>query len=348
MTLRLLLIIAALLSLSSAQAKTFYFPHFGDGAGFRMLFVITNNSNSIAIGKLSIFDSAGSPSPLPFEGDSMAVVPLSLPPNGSVLLRSLGTSSPVKSGFVRVELDQNQVSGLAIFQMDSGIEAGVLPSTLATRFTLFVERSGSLDTGVAIMGEEPSSITLTLHGLDGQEAGSRVFELSERQAARFLSELMPDTPVPFQGSLELESESAFAVLGLRFGGEVLSTLPINKLPALWRGLVVAPENRCSDYSSRDYRYSSSVEDEIVEQIGSIYGPYTGTCFESTRETDIEHIVARSEAHDSGLCSADDETRKSFASDLLNFDPGKPGGKPKPKAGQGRLRMVARAESVLVR
>ena len=31
--------------------------------------------------------------------------------------------------------------------------------------------------------------------------------------------------------------------------------------------------------------------------------YTGTHFENTRQTDIEHIVARSEAHDSGLCAA---------------------------------------------
>ena len=38
--------------------------------------------------------------------------------------------------------------------------------------------------------------------------------------------------------------------------------------------------------------------------GIIYGPYTGIWFGSTSETDIEHIVARSEAHDSGLCAAD--------------------------------------------
>lgn len=87
----------------------------------------------------------------------------------------------------------------------------------------------------------------------------------------------------------------------------------------WRGLVVAPENRCSEYVSDDYSYPQSVEQEIVEAMGDrIYGPYTGTCFLSTQETDIEHIVARSEAHDSGLCSADAETKRNFASDLLNL------------------------------
>ena len=47
-------------------------------------------------------------------------------------------------------------------------------------------------------------------------------------------------------------------------------------------------------------------------------PYTDTCFASARETDIEHIVATSEAHDSGLCARDRAARARFASDLRNL------------------------------
>lgn len=62
-----------------------------------------------------------------------------------------------------------------------------------------------------------------------------------------------------------------------------------------------------------------MEQQIVAGMGGIiYGPYTGTWFDSTSETDIEHIVARSEAHDSGLCAADRATRRQFASDLINL------------------------------
>ncbi len=86
----------------------------------------------------------------------------------------------------------------------------------------------------------------------------------------------------------------------------------------WAGLRIAPENRCSPYSSKSYPYSQSVERQIVDSMGQIYGPYTGRCFASTRETDIEHIVARSEAHDSGLCAASDVVRRQFSSDLLNL------------------------------
>ena len=87
----------------------------------------------------------------------------------------------------------------------------------------------------------------------------------------------------------------------------------------WRGLVIAAENRCSPYDPANYRYSPSVEPDIVAGMGGIiYGPYSQLYFDSIRETDIEHIVARSEAHDSGLCSAEDATRKAFAEDLLNL------------------------------
>ena len=83
-------------------------------------------------------------------------------------------------------------------------------------------------------------------------------------------------------------------------------------------------HRCSPYDPDDYPYPPSVEPRIVEELGGVYGPYTGTWFESTKETDIEHIVARSEAHDSGLCAAGPATRSEFASDLLNLTLASPG------------------------
>ena len=87
----------------------------------------------------------------------------------------------------------------------------------------------------------------------------------------------------------------------------------------WRDLTVAPEERCAVYDrQRDYRYPPSIEHEIVRRLGAIYGPYTGTCFASTSETDIEHIVATSEAHDSGLCARDRATRARFATDIRNL------------------------------
>ncbi len=113
-------------------------------------------------------------------------------------------------------------------------------------------------------------------------------------------------------------------------GEPIRALTINALraavvareggqPARWRGLEIAAEDRCAPYDADDYPYPQSVEDQIIDQLGgTIYSPYTCESFDSKRDTDIEHIIARSEAHDSGLCDADAAARRLFASDLRNL------------------------------
>ena len=111
--------------------------------------------------------------------------------------------------------------------------------------------------------------------------------------------------------------AVFIVAALILVDRLPTTGPLHA-QASWRGIVVAPEQRCAPYDADDYRYPQSVEDRIVAQLGGVYGPYTGRWFASDSETDIEHIVARSEAHDSGLCAADAATKRRFATDLLNL------------------------------
>ncbi len=103
-------------------------------------------------------------------------------------------------------------------------------------------------------------------------------------------------------------------------------LPLSAPAEEWRGLIIAPENRCAPYQrEQQYPYPQSVEQQIIAQMdGRIYAPYTGQTFASNRQTDIEHIVAISEAHDSGLCAADAKTRRAFARDTLNLTLAEPG------------------------
>ena len=100
-----------------------------------------------------------------------------------------------------------------------------------------------------------------------------------------------------------------------------STLPLVETPPpgfdVWRGLEVVAENRCSTYDAGDYSYPRSLEDDIIEELGGVWSPYTLEGFESQRETDMEHMVARSEAHDSGGCAWSVERRREFSRDLRN-------------------------------
>jgi len=118
----------------------------------------------------------------------------------------------------------------------------------------------------------------------------------------------------------IESRKRWLLMLVIAGWVLTSSVSVAANHPTWRGLVVEDENRCSSYNREsDYRYSQSLEARIVERMGGqIYSPYCGTVFSSTSETDIEHIVSLSEAHDSGLCRADVSTRRHFASDLDNL------------------------------
>ena len=100
---------------------------------------------------------------------------------------------------------------------------------------------------------------------------------------------------------------------------VTPTSTNNSEPDYLEGITIAPEDRCSDYDRDDYYYNPmKLEKQIVENLGAIYGPYSGKYFDTLKDTQVEHIVALSEAHDSGLCNADNATREKFASDLDNL------------------------------
>ena len=120
---------------------------------------------------------------------------------------------------------------------------------------------------------------------------------------------MPGLTTTPGSSLALSCFAAVVALGLVAGVSAET----------WRGLTVAPEHRCAPYDKRrDYSNPHQSSATIVRKFGTVCGRYTGTCFESTAETDIEHIVAASEAHDSGLCARNAAPKARFARDTRNL------------------------------
>ena len=105
-------------------------------------------------------------------------------------------------------------------------------------------------------------------------------------------------------------------MGKLMGLAVIATVAMAQ-SSEWRGSRVAPEDRCTPYDRSEYRYPQSIELEIIERDG-LTSPYTGEAFASRDDSDIEHVVATNEAHDSGLCAASDSTKRAFSRDLLNL------------------------------
>ena len=90
------------------------------------------------------------------------------------------------------------------------------------------------------------------------------------------------------------------------------------------GIRIQPEGSRSGYDRDDYGSGHrSLEDDIIRSLpksgGRVYTPYTCTLYtiesDGTAATDIDHIVALAEAHDSGISAA---RRREFGGDILNL------------------------------
>ena len=116
------------------------------------------------------------------------------------------------------------------------------------------------------------------------------------------------------------------------GGYVPNVQPVEPqgCPAdaeTWRGLQVCEEQPREGYDRDAFGSAySSLEDDIIDMLppamkagGQVYTPYSCLAFEirtdGTAATDIEHIVALAEAHDSRIA---DDRRRDIASDLANL------------------------------
>ena len=106
--------------------------------------------------------------------------------------------------------------------------------------------------------------------------------------------------------------------------------PVQGCPAdaeTWRGLQVCEEQPRDGYDRSAFGTGySSLEDDIILALpttmkanGQVYTPYSCLAFpitaDGTAATDIEHIVALAEAHDSGIA---DGRRRDIAADLDNL------------------------------
>lgn len=87
---------------------------------------------------------------------------------------------------------------------------------------------------------------------------------------------------------------------------------------LFFGLKVEPEDTCSEYNTAEYPSGSTLDVIKSNVLGGIFGAYENRCFDAYEDVDVDHLIAKKEAHDSGLCAADAQTKINFTNDLENI------------------------------
>ena len=81
---------------------------------------------------------------------------------------------------------------------------------------------------------------------------------------------------------------------------------------------VAAENDCSDYCYSDFNHLPKLDVFKAEEICGILVAYENSCYNEYSEVDIAHLAAKREAHASGMCEGDIQTKFNFAIDLENI------------------------------
>jgi len=204
-----------------------YFPHIADGGGFTTSLILSNTSGATETGTISILDDAGAPLSVQSVGGAMApTFSYSIPAAGTFIFQTDGSPSSARAGWVKVTPDggTNTPVGTGVLSSSpAGIlvtESGVPSSSPTTRARVYVDMSGSHDSGLAIDNPAGTPITVTIQAFDtsGRSAGNgpvTVNLAANGHLGAFVRELITGLPVGFTGVADLTSSSPFVPLTVR-------------------------------------------------------------------------------------------------------------------------------------
>ncbi len=221
------------------------FPQIAVGGGYQTTLLLLNTSDEIEAGKLKFFSDKGTPFALRFIDMNVAdtTYAYTIPAGGFLRLIADPADSEVRSGWAQLVPDagKSTPAGAAVFSLTSNgilVTEAAVPAASATQHVrIFVDKSDSHDTGVAIAnpGDVANRVTATAYQMDGiTPAGTGAIPLDLAALghdARFAGELVAGLPNGFTGILDLTGTFPFSATTLRSltngrGDFLLTTFPI--------------------------------------------------------------------------------------------------------------------------
>ncbi len=222
-----------------AGERMLIFPDYVEGDGWSVRLALSNVDPNAAVQVVvTAHDPDGRPVPDLFNSEAE----FEIPSLGSRVLRSTGAGE-IRRGWIEVRTGTPGVSGSLIYgHSGTGVEVGVAPVEQGNHFALFVEETGEVGAGLAVLKPNSDSrIELRLRDESGRDPLDDVFIpwRDFRQSARTISEWFDVDGIDggflrdFRGLVFLRTAdgSPFAPLGLRFGKGTgaLSAVPVIRI-----------------------------------------------------------------------------------------------------------------------
>ena len=210
----------------------------GIGA-LKTIIVVTNLTDSTAEGQVALFSQDGSEMDLELAGadgtapatDDVLANSFSIPPRGSTIVSTPGTSDPFVQGYAIVAASV-PVQSTAVFQLLDGggvpsLEAGIAGTqeTIFQSATVVRAQLGSVDTGVALAntGDTTASVDLQLVDTRNEVFGFAHIDMEPgTHTAGFVPDLFPGAPTDFAGSILIKSDVPVAATVIRTLSELVS------------------------------------------------------------------------------------------------------------------------------
>lgn len=230
---------------SGSEQQVQYFPQFADGGGYITTWYFTGYGTGPSTIDVEIFNASYQRLSVATDHGTDSIFHLSLNGYGSASLTTLGLSSPLKSGWVKVT-SSPVVGATEVFQTigSSSLisKAAVLPLQGTTSATVLVPDPGK--TAIALTsGGYANTLNFRLLDKDGNVVGTSIFPLAAGNQIALYAKQIPgfETLSVTNGSLEVTGSVAFYLTALVFDGQSFATAPVlpgRSEPADARGVLL--------------------------------------------------------------------------------------------------------------
>jgi YVTN family beta-propeller protein len=239
---------------AQAQPSTLYFAdiaHGGTTSSYQTTLQLYNSSNQDTTATINLYQDNGTPFSVGLKDASSGnlltpttpgVFNLTVPARGLKVLTTSGSQS-LQAGWVMVQSSSSLNGNVFFQQVDAAgnllSQTAVSSSALLSSFTGFVEKSSTVNTGIAVANPSPSTaaqVTLQSTSASGQVVASATVTVPPLQHfARFLDQFPELANFPSGvGTLAVSSSANVTAIFLRSDRGQLTTVP------LFTGTILAP------------------------------------------------------------------------------------------------------------